>query len=106
MTNHEAYVIGALLVSPLEALRLCEGLITPESFTSNTYAALWQSALELRQEGEGADVVMVTNRAKTKGVSLTREELKEHIAIVPSSQLSLGTRKRLPKHRRLAISAP
>lgn len=82
--NHESYVIGALLISPLETLRLCEGLITPESFTSNAYAALWQSALELRQEGEGADVVMVTNRAKTKGVDLSREELRELMNLVPS----------------------
>ena len=82
--NHEAYVVGALLISPLEALKLCEGLITPESFTSNAFAALWQSALELRQEGEGADVVMVTNRAKTKGVNLSRDELRELMNLVPS----------------------
>lgn len=84
MDNHEAYLMGALLTDPLETLKECEGLVTSDSFLSETLKTFWSAAEELRKEGEGADIVMLSQKARRMGVQLSREEIKEYIALCPS----------------------
>lgn len=84
MDNHEGYILGALLTDPMTTLKECEGLINADSFVSDTLRVFWLAAEELRKEGEGADIVMLMQRAKRRGVTLEKEAVKEFISLCPS----------------------
>lgn len=87
--NHESYIIGALLTDLETTLRDCEGLVTADSFVSDTYRTLWECATELRSEGEGADIVMLLQRARSRGINLSREDCRELMNQCPTLS-SLG----------------
>ena len=82
--NHEAFVAGALLMSPESTLRDCRGILTPESFENSIYGGIYAAALELEAEGLAMDVAVVKERCNRNGIELTNEDCIELMRGVPT----------------------
>ena len=82
--NHEAFVAGALLMSPESTLRDCRGILTPESFENSIYGGIYAAALELEAEGLAMDVAVVKERCNRNGIGLTNEDCIELMRGVPT----------------------
>lgn len=82
--NHEAFVAGALLMSPESTLRVCRGILTPESFEYTMYGGIYAAALELEAEGQTMDVAVVKERCNRNGIALTNEDCIELMRGVPT----------------------
>lgn len=84
--DHEAFVAGALLIDPARTLRETRGLLTPESFESETYQAIFSAALELEREGIETDVSVLKRRVERNGAELSNEVCRDLMNAVPTLQ--------------------
>lgn len=82
--THEAFIAGALLVDPERTLREVRGLLTPHSFSSPTYSAMYAAALELEAESEALDAASICHRTNRMGHDLSFETCRELMRIVPT----------------------
>lgn len=84
--NHEAYIAGALLMSPEHTLAETRGLLTAESFADPLYRAVYAAAAELDAEGTKADAAVIKDRVNRNGVSLTNELCRDLMSGCPTLQ--------------------
>lgn len=85
--DHEAFIAGSLLIDPKRALRELSGLLTPDSFDSTLYRAIYKAALDLEAEGVQADVVVLRERVEKDGHELSSQTCRELMVAVPSLQM-------------------
>ena len=83
----EQSVIGSMILDR-EAITIASELVFPEDFYNKQYGVLFQSMVELNDEGKAVDIVTLQNRLKEKDVPpevSSLEFIRDIITAVPTS---------------------
>lgn len=86
-TEAEQSVIGSMIMDR-EAIIVASGLITEDDFYNRQYGVLFQSMVELNNEGKPVDLVTLQNRLREKDVPAevsSLEFVRDLITAVPTS---------------------
>ncbi len=86
-TEAEQSVIGSMIMDR-EAIIVASGLITEDDFYNRQYGVLFQSMVELNNEGKPVDLVTLQNRLREKDVPTevsSLEFVRDLITAVPTS---------------------
>ncbi|MBX9665975.1 MAG: hypothetical protein K2X93_00055, partial [Candidatus Obscuribacterales bacterium] len=67
-TQAEQELLGIVLAHPARALESSSGMITPEFFWSIKHKRIYRAIEELREDGQEADIVTVSEQLKEKNL--------------------------------------
>ncbi len=90
-TEAERSLIGAMLIDS-EAIILASELLTPDDFYSPQFRVLFESMLELHEEGRPSDIAILHNKLKEKNVLPEYSSPEFLVSIADSSIISVNAK--------------